>query len=154
MRQRFFVFSHQKCQYCIARAGKSGPDELSDREIDRILDELIALKVQLINITGGEPLLRKETALHIAERASEHNIGLELLTNGMVITRAVARELYRAGMRNAQVSLDSARPEVHDIQRGVKGGWKKTVEGIKNLREAGIHIITSVKLARSLHENF
>ena len=134
---------NQKCQYCIARAGKPGPDELSDREIDRILDELIALKVQLINITGGEPLLRKETALHIAERASEYGIGLELLTNGMVITPGIAKELYRAGIRNAQVSLDSARPEVHDFQRGVKGGWKKTVKGIKNLREAGIHVMAA-----------
>lgn len=134
---------NQKCKYCIARAGAPDPNELSFTEIDEVLNELVELKVGLINITGGEPLLKKDTALYIAERASENGIELELLTNGMLVTSGVADKFYRAGVRYAQVSLDCARPEIHDAQRGVKGAWKRTVDGIKHLRNAGIDVMAA-----------
>lgn len=134
---------NQKCEYCIARAGKEDPDELSEEEIDTVLNELIELGVGLINITGGEPLLKKDTALYIARRASENDIELELLTNGMLITPEVAKELYQAGVRHAQVSLDCARSDVHDKQRGVKGAWEKTVNGIQALRNAGVNVMAA-----------
>ena len=134
---------NQKCKYCIARAGTPDPDELSQEEIDRVLNELLELKVGLINITGGEPLLKKDTALYIARRASENGIELELLTNGMLVTQEVAREFYDAGVRYSQVSLDCVRPEIHDNQRGVKGAWEKAVTGMKNLRDAGIKVMAA-----------
>ncbi len=134
---------NQKCAYCIARAGMPSPDELSPGEVERVLDELIDLKVGLINITGGEPLLKKDTALHIARSASENGIELELLTNAMVITQKVAAEISDAGVRHAQVSMDCVHPEIHDKVRGTKGAWEKAVEGIQNLRNAGIHVLAS-----------
>lgn len=145
---------NQKCQYCIARAGEPASQELSNEEIDRVLDELIEFKVGLINITGGEPLLKKNTALHIAKRASENGIELELLTNGMQATTNVARELYDAGVRYAQVSLDSARPEVHDRQRGVRGAWEKTIKGIQNLRNAGISVMAATVITSGTIDHF
>lgn len=139
---------NQKCAYCIAKAGNPDPDELSQEEIDTVLDELVRLGVGLINITGGEPLLKKDTVYYIARRASENGIGLELLTNGMLITPEVAENLYEAGVRYAQVSLDCARPEIHDAQRGVKGAWGKTVEGINNLKKAGVHVLGAAVITR------
>lgn len=145
---------NQKCKYCIARAGVPAPDELSQDEIDRVLDELVALGVGLINITGGEPLLKKDTALYIARRASENGIDLELLTNAMLITPGVAQEIYDAGVRHAQVSLDCVHPEIHDNQRGVKGAWEKAVEGIRNLRNAGVHVMAAAVLTRETLDYF
>lgn len=145
---------NQKCKYCIARAGAPDPDELSQEEIERILNELIELKVGLINITGGEPLLKKDTALYIAKKASENGIGLELLTNAMLVTPKVAAEIYDAGVLNAQVSLDCVDPEVHDSQRGVKGAWKKAVEGIRNLRNAGVHVMAAAVVSSVTLEYF
>lgn len=134
---------NQACQYCIARAGKAAPDELSRKEMDTILQELISLDVGLINITGGEPLLKKETALHIAKKASENGIELELLTNAMLVTEEVAHELHEAGIRYAQVSIDCVHPEVHDAQRGVAGAWERAVNGITRLRDAGIEVMAA-----------
>ena len=131
---------NQKCRYCISRAGTPHPDELSLEEIDTVLDELIELQVGLINITGGDTMLRKDAALHIGRRASQNGIDLQLLTNGMLLTPEVAQEIYEAGIQYVQVSLDSARPDVNDWQRGIKGAWGKTVEGIKNLRDAGVRV--------------
>ncbi len=134
---------NQRCGYCIAEAGKPDAHELSFEEINRVLHELVELQVGLINITGGEPLLEKDTALYIARRASRNGIELELLTNGMLVTPETAQEFYDAGVRYAQVSLDCVHPEVHDRQRGVKGAWKKAVEGIKTLRNAGISVMAA-----------
>lgn len=145
---------NQKCEYCIAKAGKPDPHELSCEEVDAVLDELVELKVGLINITGGEPLLKKGTALHIAQRASEHGIELELLTNAMLITTEMAQEIYDAGVRCAQVSLDCVNPEVHDRQRGVTGAWKKAVEGIGHLRNVGIHVMAAAVVNSETLEYF
>jgi len=145
---------NQKCRYCIARAGRPDPDELSHEEIDTVLDELTELKVGLINITGGEPLIKRDTALHIARRASNHGIELELLTNGTLVTPRVAREFYDAGVQHAQVSLDCAQPDIHDRQRGVKGAWAKAVEGIENLRNVGINVMAAAVVTSETLEYF
>lgn len=145
---------NQKCRYCIARAGKPDPTELSFEEIDAVLDELIELKVGLINITGGEPLLKKDTTLHIARKASENGIELELLTNGMLVTSEMAEELYEAGVRDAQVSLDCVNPEVHDRQRGVKGAWRKAVQAIEALKMAGIKVMAAAVMTAETLEYF
>jgi radical SAM protein with 4Fe4S-binding SPASM domain len=145
---------NQKCEYCIARAGNPDPDELSFQEIDRVLDELVELGVGLINITGGEPLLKMDTALHIARKASENGIDLELLTNGMLITPEAAQEIYDAGVRHAQVSLDCARPDVHDNQRGVKGAWEKTLKGIQNLRDVGVTVMAAAVITSETLQYF
>jgi radical SAM protein with 4Fe4S-binding SPASM domain len=134
---------NQKCKYCIARAGKPAPDELSQKEIDTVLTELIELKVGLINITGGEPLLKKDMVLYIAEKASDSGIELELLTNGSLVTPDIAHKLYNAGIQYAQVSIDCVHPHVHDAQRGVPGSWEKAVDSIAYLREAGIHVMAA-----------
>ena len=145
---------NQKCEYCIAKAGAPDPHELSCEEIDAVLDELIELGVGLINITGGEPLLKKDTALHIARKASQHGIELELLTNATLVTPTVARQLYNAGICYTQVSMDCARSEVHDRQRGVKGAWKKGLEGIRNLQHAGIEVMAAAVVTSENMEYF
>jgi radical SAM protein with 4Fe4S-binding SPASM domain len=145
---------NQNCEYCIARAGAPDPCELSRKEIDKILDELIELKVGLINITGGEPLLKKDTVVHIAQRATENGIDIELLTNGMLVTPEMAEELYSVGIRYAQVSLDCVHPEVHDDQRGVKGAWEKAVRAIRELRNAGIEVMAAAVVTGKNSEYF
>jgi radical SAM protein with 4Fe4S-binding SPASM domain len=137
---------NQNCAYCIARAGSPQPDELTRKEIDAVLKELIEFKVGLINITGGEPLLKKDTVLYIAQRASENGISLELLTNAVLVTPEVAQEISEAGIEYAQVSLDCVHPEVHDEQRGVKGAWEKAVTGIANLKAVGVEVIVSATI--------
>ncbi|MBU7046070.1 MAG: radical SAM protein, partial [Theionarchaea archaeon] len=87
--------------------------------------------------------LKKDTALYIARKASERGIELELLTNAMLMTPDTAQAFSDAGVRYAQVSLDCARPDIHDDQRGVKGSWEKAVAGIKRLREAGIEVMAA-----------
>lgn len=145
---------NQKCRYCIAQAGAPQPDELSREEVDRVVDELVELRIGLINLTGGEPLLKKETALSIARKASAHGIELELLTNAMLVTPEVAEEIHEAGIRYAQVSLDCVNPDMHDSMRGVKGAWEKAVSGINYLRDAGVEVMAAAVMTNANLDSF
>jgi radical SAM protein with 4Fe4S-binding SPASM domain len=96
-----------------------------------------------LEILGGEPLLRPELP-HIVRLAKVYAKSpfVSLYTNGMHATRETSRRLHSAGLDAAIVSLVSYRAEVHERQTQVPGSWKRTVTGIRNLRNAGIRTYT------------
>jgi radical SAM protein with 4Fe4S-binding SPASM domain len=44
------------------------------------------------------------------------------------------------------VSLEGAEPEVHERLTGVPGSFKRTLEGLESLRQAGVHVHTNTTL--------
>ncbi|MBU7030427.1 MAG: radical SAM protein [Theionarchaea archaeon] len=142
---------NEYCNFCASNAGVPQENELTLKEIDNLLDEVISSRINPVTITGGEPLLKKDLVLHMTEKV--YNAGLEpnLLTNGILVDKSLARQLKEAGIQSVQVSLDGACPETHDVIRGRKGGFKKALKGIEALREASIEVSISSVLTR---ENF
>lgn len=141
------------CKFCASNAGIPEDNELTDAEIDRLLDEIISLRVTPVTITGGEPLLKKDLVIHMAEKV--YNAGLKpiLLTNGTLLTQPLARQLKKAGIQFVQVSLDGACPETNDTIRRRKGGFNQTLKGIQALKEAGINVsISTVLIKENFHE--
>jgi MoaA/NifB/PqqE/SkfB family radical SAM enzyme len=98
--------------------------------------------VREVIFSGGEPLLRKDIFELLAE-AADLGIQSDLCTNGMLADRTIAHRLS-GYLSEISVSLDAAVPEKHDAIRGCPGAWEKTVQGIRNMAEAGleIHAIT------------
>ena len=126
-----------KCVHCSA-TGQAGPGEmLSTGEVKALLDEAAAMGVLQLILSGGEPLLR-EDIMDIVRHAYERGMLVRLNTNGLLMTPERARELKRAGCALVGLSIDSARPEVHDRLRGVPGLFDRAMEAVENLREAGI----------------
>ena len=74
-----------RCSYCDTRYAY---DEGDDLEIGEIIDRIMSHRCALVEITGGEPLIQKDTPLLI-ERLLD--LGLEVLleTNGSIDTSAV-----------------------------------------------------------------
>ncbi|MFC1515094.1 radical SAM/SPASM domain-containing protein, partial [Candidatus Omnitrophota bacterium] len=83
--------------------------------------------------SGGEPLLH-ESIIEIIEGYSQRGFKVGLASNGVLITKDTARQLRQAGLRNIQLSFDSAHPETHDFLRGVKGTYEKVLKGAEHLR--------------------
>jgi MoaA/NifB/PqqE/SkfB family radical SAM enzyme len=98
-----------------------------------IIDELASLGCRKIHLSGGEPTLRADLENLIA-RIAAHGMRPTLTTNATLITRDRARTLAAAGLKAANVSLDSPDPRVHDRMRGVDGAWKRTIKGVTYLR--------------------
>lgn len=124
-----------RCKHCNASSGESDPNELSDDDHMKILEQLIENKVSFISFTGGEPLMKKERLIKLAKRAREEGIAIWLATNAILVTPQIAKELAEVGFFTVQVSIDGIMN--HDSVRG-KGAFEKTLIGIKNLKEAGI----------------
>ena len=139
---------NENCRFCLRPTGPTASGELPDSVFLDLVDEAAGLGVSPVNITGGEPLLRTPLVLEMARRLQARGAHVHLLTNALLVTDQLARELRAAGVENAQVSLDSVNPERHDLLRGRKGAHAGALAGIKRLREAGIGVNTATVINR------
>lgn len=84
-------------------------------EISLIVDAFIAVGVDKIRLTGGEPLIRSDLAAIIEVISAKVGDGsglqdLAITTNGVLLADQ-ARKLKSAGMRRITISLDTLRPD-------------------------------------------
>jgi radical SAM protein with 4Fe4S-binding SPASM domain len=127
-----------QCKHCYQEAGKRHADELTFDEQKRIVDLLAERDVPLIAFSGGEPLM-SPTFLPIARYAADKGMHLTVATNGTLCTPEKVKEMVDAGVRYAEISLDSVDPAKHDAWRGAAGYWERSVAGIRNIvRTPGI----------------
>lgn len=110
-------------------------------------------------LTGGELLIDEKSLFDLATCCQKYCVYTTLSTNATLITPQVAARLAHSGIRCVVVSLDSHRPEIHDMIRGVPGTWKRAVEGLRHLVDAreradnGFSVLSSTILgAHNLHE--
>lgn len=128
-----------KCVHCYAHArNENFPDELSTGEGKVVLDDLARFGVPVVLFSGGEPLMRPDL-VELAEYAVKKGMRAVISTNGTLITRPVAQELKKVGLSYVGISLDGLE-EINDRFRGVKGAFRKALEGITACQEAGIKV--------------
>lgn len=139
---------NQHCIFCAADAGAPLQNELTAQEIDHLLDEITALHINPVTITGGEPLLRYELVLHMVERIASAGLKPIMLTNAVLITKERAEALYAAGLHIIQTSVDGLTPEVHNRIRGTPTALDDVRRGISLFKEAGFEVHLSTVLNR------
>jgi AdoMet-dependent heme synthase len=129
-----------RCSHCYLAAGQRAPAELTIEEGCRLIDQLADAGTRMLILTGGEPLMRRETTELVA-RASSRGLLVVLGTNGMLLTGSRAGQLKAAGVDGVGISLDSADPERHDSFRGVPGAWRGAVRGIRACVAEGLPVL-------------
>ncbi|MDD9936519.1 MAG: radical SAM protein [Myxococcales bacterium] len=127
---------NEVCVHCYQEQGLKG--EMTTEQLESVIDQLAELGVLILTISGGEATLRKDF-LRIMKHARARGFVLRLFTNGLTMTRELARELHRLAVDVVEISLYSHRAEVHDFVTGVPGSFAKTVAGIGHLVEVGVH---------------
>jgi radical SAM protein with 4Fe4S-binding SPASM domain len=164
--QEFFVQWHLtercnlRCTHCYQTGTKT--EELSLAEIRLVLDEIIDMleawseMYQLefspsLNITGGEPFLRKDL-FEILEEMSTGGFAIYLLTNGTLIDAEKAERLARLGINGVQVSIEGPE-EIHDSIRG-KGSFAASCKGVAHLVKAGLRVTLNATLSEINAEKF
>lgn len=106
----------------------------------------------MISLAGGEPLLRKDLACLVAILAEDHFPFIT--TNGWLVTRRKAKELFRAGLWGASISIDYCDGGRHDSMRGVKGAFQSAVMALQYFSEERCYSFQRVNLMAVLnHEN-
>ena len=128
-----------RCAYCMPKEGISliGRDDiLRYEEILRIIRVATEEGITKVRITGGEPLVRRGVAEFIATlRAIPALNDISLTTNGILL-ETHAEELFAAGVRRINISLDSLNADKYArITRG--GDIHAVLRGIQKVRETG-----------------
>jgi GTP 3',8-cyclase len=138
-----------RCTYCMPKEifGRDYaflPREqlLTFEEITRLARVFVALGVEKLRITGGEPLVRRDLPELIAMLASIRRpdgaeLDLTLTTNGSAL-RALAGSLADAGLRRVTVSLDSLDDAVFGAMNGIDFPVERVLDGIDAAIEAGL----------------
>lgn len=125
------------CDHCYRDAGAKAADELDTDEARKLIEEIKKAGFKIMIFSGGEPLLRPDI-YELGSYARQQGLRPVLGTNATLITPQTARELKEAGFLAAGVSLDTLIPEKNDAFRKLENTSELTINGINNLKEAGI----------------
>jgi len=109
-------------------------DELTTSELCDTLSQIRALGISDLCLFGGEPLLREDLSI-VARKAKDLKFKrIHLVTNGLLLTRERSIQLVESGITSIYISLNG-NENAHDITRGIKGAYIRTMEAIQSLVE-------------------
>ena len=132
-------------------------DLLSFEEITRLARLFMQHGIHKIRLTGGEPLLRKDLEVLVAQlaglRTTEGRVpDLTLTTNGSLLARK-ARALKAAGLQRVTISLDSLQDEVFRRMNDVDFPVAEVLAGIEAAQAAGLaHIKVNMVVKRGTND--
>jgi len=141
-----------RCLHCHVSAREPMADELSLQEAMRVIDELANLGTEALIFSGGEPLLRKNFVLALAEYCVDVGILPAMLTNGLLLSPKVAEELKDAGILAVGIPIDSVVPESHDKLRDLPGTFDKAIKAIKTCKDIGLEVIITTMALKDTYD--
>lgn len=133
-----------RCQYCMPQGAELDyilrQELLTHEEIMTLLKAVfIPLGFRKFRLTGGEPLLRPGVVDLVKDIAAlPETEDLSMTTNGFLLS-SVAQDLYNAGLKRINISLDSLNPETFNtiIGHQKRSCWQQTWAGIQAAYEVG-----------------
>lgn len=144
---------NERCLYCLPEqfSGWSPKENiLTYEEFLAIVEVAVARGFRHFRVTGGEPLVRRDIAHFIRELVRTPGVeSVQLSTNATRLPE-LARELFDAGLRRLNISLDALDPDCyHAITHG---DLAPVLEGIRHAKAIGF---PSIKLNTVLirHKN-
>ncbi|MBR9766205.1 MAG: GTP 3',8-cyclase MoaA [Rhodobacteraceae bacterium] len=146
-----------RCVYCMAENMTFLPKKelLTLEELDRMCSTFVRLGVQKLRITGGEPLVRRDIMTFFRSMSRHLDSGalkeLTLTTNGSQLER-FATDLYAAGVRRVNVSLDTLDEE--KFARVTRWGrLPQVMRGLDAAQAAGLKVKLNAVALKGFNED-
>jgi len=136
---------NERCIHCYLDHDDHG--EMMTAEIMDVLDQLSDAGVFFLTFSGGEVQMRMDF-FDILEYARSLLFCVKIKTNAFMIREKEADRLRDLAVESVQVSIYSHRPEVHDGITKLPGSLKRSLAGIRLLRERGVKTIIANVLMR------
>jgi len=136
----------------VARAARDKRD-FSTAEAFHLIEEVAAMHVPLLVLTGGDPLLRPDL-MPIVEFASRHSVrtSLTLLPTPLLDAEAIA-ELKMRGLMRVAFWLHGSTPALDDGHWGVAGCHRRTLDVIGSCHEVQLPVqINTILSKRNFHD--
>ena len=121
-------------------------DELSTEDWKRVFREARALGAVQLGFSGGEPMVREDLALLVAEA---HGLGFytNLITSGVGLNEARIGELKAAGLDHIQVSFQDSTKEVNDFLSSTRT-FDLKLKVARLVKNQGYPMVLNVVLSR------
>lgn len=133
------------CAHCYLTEGPAGRPrptraELSLEEIRTLLDQLAEAGTLFLTLSGGEVFMRRDF-LQILAHARSRGFSVTVFTTGTLLTPETATELADLHPLSVEVSIYSARAEVHDRVTRIPGSHARSLRALQMLKERGVIIL-------------
>jgi len=129
------------CAHCYL--GEPSVKDFPENLIRPLLDEFSAIQGLRVLMSGGEPTLYRHFD-YVNEIIGEYPLRFVLLTNGSLLTDALARRL---NFHEVQISLDGMK-QGHEAIRG-SGTFEKVLRAMDSLNNAGIDLSVASMVHRA-----
>lgn len=144
-----------RCRYCVPPDGvklRSHEDILSLEEMLRVVSLMTDMGVKRVRFTGGEPLIRKNALGLIRDVASlpSHPM-IAMTTNGVFLPEYID-DLYEAGLRDINISLDTLRADVYEMITG-SDDLGKVLRSIDMCLDKGMNVKINVVPLQGINED-
>jgi MoaA/NifB/PqqE/SkfB family radical SAM enzyme len=145
---QIFLGLTYKCNAACRHCRYSGPGwprsrgDMPARLAVSALEQARAIGIERAVFFGGEPLLYKGLAALVG-KASKLGFITQLDTNGALLKPARLRELKRAGLACAMISLHGASSRAHDAVAG-RGSFDRAAEAVRLCAASGLLTYVSV----------
>ena len=135
-----------RCRHCLMSAPEARFPHPSFEQLIFIADRLKECGVHSVNLTGGEPLIRRDF-LKLADALTERGIHIiRIFTNGKLVTRELLEALRQRNIHcEFQMSFDGTGGW-HDWMRGVEGASKDVEQAIRLCVEYGFPVTCAMCL--------
>jgi radical SAM protein with 4Fe4S-binding SPASM domain len=139
---------NQKCDYCYNEWREDGGAGVGQGAIDvlvaRVRRLMDAFEIDHFTVTGGEPFARKDIfKLFDAMKGT----GVQIISNGGLVTDDIAARLAPYGPRYVQVTLNGPDAALHEEHVG-RGHFEATLRGVRALRAHGVPVVGCVVVTR------
>jgi heme b synthase len=137
------------CLHCRA-AATMGPysGELDTPSALKLVDQIAEVGNPIVILTGGEPLLRSDI-FEIAQYGTDKGLRMVMAPNGTLITEDVGHKMAQVGIKRISASIDGSDRKSHDAFRGVEGAYDAAMQGIENVKKAGIEFQINTTVTRA-----
>lgn len=120
------------CKHCMGGDILNGKNDLTKKELFKLIDDLASAKVFNVGVFGGEPFCRKDI-FDILDHLIKQRFTVSINTNAALVTKEMAERIAEYGrIKKLCVSLDGDIAEVMDGVRG-KGSFDMVMKGIENI---------------------
>lgn len=135
-----------RCQYCMPEGADIQyalqQNLLTPQELTTLLQEVfIPVGFTRFRLTGGEPLVHPKAVEIVRAIANfPETQDLSMTTNGFLL-EGLTQDLYDAGLRRINISLDSLNPDVFNQIIGNRGRsrWQQVWNGIQTAYQVGFN---------------
>ena len=144
-----------RCSYCMPAQGVASVGHeaiLSYEELIRIARNAVAIGIEKIRITGGEPLVRKGVIDFLRRLSAIPGLNQLVLTTNGVLLGEMSADLRDAGVQRLNVSLDSL--DAATFARITRCGDLNRVQaGIETARSCGLPVKLNMVVMRGVNDH-